>query len=787
VAMDSTVARLIASLELKDSFSKGLKDAQKNLGVFEKRFGKTGAIAQRGIATAAGNLAKGATVLAAGTAGLVAASVKAAADYESAFAGVAKTVEATDQQLAGLSKTILDLSTQIPLSAVELAGLAEAAGALGVRTEDIAEFTRITALLGETTDLSAAEAADSLGVLTNVLGLTQDQIGRFGAALVDLGNNGASTESQIIQVAQRFGAAGKLAGLSTQDILGFSSAVASLGIEVEAGGSSLQNFTVNMTKMVAAGGKDLKLIAETAGVTAKAYKKAFEEDAGGALAEFVTGLGKLKQAEQLAVLEALGFGDIRITRTLLGLANNSELLNDQLGISARGWKENTALTTEAGKKFNTLSAQAQILKNSFTRAGIAVGKGLLKPLTEVAKIVSTSLTDPTVIARLERLGQTMGQALAAFVRQVGPKLPGIISDIADGFADVATYLSEIDVAGLIKSIPWDTIKKSMELTGRAASTILDTFLKMPPWVQQAVLTGWGLNKLTGGALGGIVGELGKVGIGKIGLNIFGGRGATPANPLFVAPVGGGLGGVPGGGAAASGKGAIASAVSFIIPAAALTAIAGAVVVGLKSGIANDLLKSVGLPTNWTDTELNKQSGDIVAQTQKTIAANKANTALLKSALGAVETGIAQIGTDPISVALYGQQLADLNASRTALEQAVKESQRTADAVTRTDHQQALQLENQKRLVKTASDQTNAAFRASAVNTAKQNAINATLSRVGEKIEGVKTAAKDTANVIRGKKWDVNVSVPVTVQANVSYRGVTTSARIFNLYTKNQPV
>ena len=43
-----------------------------------------------------------------------------------------------------------------------------------------------------------------------------------------------------------------------------------------------------------------------------------------------------------------------------------------------------------------------------------------------------------------------------------------------------------------------------------AKAILDAFVGLPPWVQTAVLTSWGLNKLTGGMFTGIVGELGKI-------------------------------------------------------------------------------------------------------------------------------------------------------------------------------------------------------------------------------------------------------------------------------------
>jgi len=77
-------------------------------------------------------------ILAVGT-----ASTKAAIDFESAFAGVKKTVEATEEEFAELEKGIRQMSTELPASATEIAGVAEAAGQLGIKTEDILEFTRV--------------------------------------------------------------------------------------------------------------------------------------------------------------------------------------------------------------------------------------------------------------------------------------------------------------------------------------------------------------------------------------------------------------------------------------------------------------------------------------------------------------------------------------------------------------------------------------------------------------------------------------------------------------------
>ena len=65
---------------------------------------------------------------------------KAAIDFESSFAGVVKTVNGSPEQLNRIRQGFLDLSTQIPVSANELAKIGEVAGQLGIKTENISRF-----------------------------------------------------------------------------------------------------------------------------------------------------------------------------------------------------------------------------------------------------------------------------------------------------------------------------------------------------------------------------------------------------------------------------------------------------------------------------------------------------------------------------------------------------------------------------------------------------------------------------------------------------------------------
>ena len=118
------------------------------------------------------------------------ASAKAAMDWESAWAGVTKTVDGSPEQMAALEGELRNLAKTLPSTHTEIAAVAEAAGQLGVKRESVAAFTKTMVDLGETTNLTAEEAATAIAQIANVMGTTGDEVDNFGATLVALGNDG---------------------------------------------------------------------------------------------------------------------------------------------------------------------------------------------------------------------------------------------------------------------------------------------------------------------------------------------------------------------------------------------------------------------------------------------------------------------------------------------------------------------------------------------------------------------------------------------------------------------
>ena len=348
-------------------------------------------------------LTKGVTAPIVAGAGL---AVKAAIDYESAFAGVKKTVDETATvSYQKLSDGIRQMAKELPASAVEIANVAEVAGQLGIKAEDILTFSRTMIDMGESTNLSAEEAATAIAKIANILGLTSDEYGRFGASVVDLGNNFATTEKDIVEMTNRLAAGGKLAGLTAPEILGLATAMSSVGIEAEAGGTAMTQTLTAIGNAVSLTTKDsaddLALIAKVAGTTSEEFQKAWKEKPAEALQAFIKGLNTAREqgANMDAILMKLGMTGVRQGNMLKSLALSSDKMSAAVERSNQAWKDNTALTNEANKRYETTESQLKMFRNQLTDIAIEFGGPLIKALRSGLDAVKPWLSNLADLAK----------------------------------------------------------------------------------------------------------------------------------------------------------------------------------------------------------------------------------------------------------------------------------------------------------------------------------------------------------------------------------------------------
>ena len=352
-----------------------------------------------------------------------ASCAQASMDFESAITGVAKTTDLTDEELAAMSDSIKALSTEIPATTEEIAAVAEAAGQLGIQKDALLDFTEIMTMLGTATNMTADEAATALARFANITGMATDNYGRLGSVIVDLGNNFATTESEIVAMGTRLASAGKLAGLTEPESMALAAAMSSVGIEAEAGGTAMTQTLNAIEKAVAKGGDDLAEFARIAGMSSEEFSSAWKNDAMSALTSFIGGLGKLdEQGEStVLVLEDLGLTGIRQSNMLKSLGLAADQMTGAVNTANTAWQQNTALTNEANKRYATAQSRLTMMQNAYNNLKVAIGDAYTpalseaygvgtKVLNEITKFVQAN---PGVVAAITGLATALGAAAVA--------------------------------------------------------------------------------------------------------------------------------------------------------------------------------------------------------------------------------------------------------------------------------------------------------------------------------------------------------------------------------------
>lgn len=455
------------------------------------------------------------------TAPIVAAfggSVKAAIDWESAFTGVMKTVDETaNTTYDDLKAGINELAKTTASSQNEIAAVMEIAGQLGVSADDITDFTETVIKLKDTTNMTADAAASDIAKFANVTKMSLDDIDKFGAAIVDLGNNYATTEADIMSMATRLAGAGSQVGLSQGEILGLATALSSVGIEAEMGGSAFSKAMIKMQVAVETGfdqvnevteragmslrdlelmstndtksfkelaqslgmttteikevitnGNNLNNFAEVAGTSTEDFVKLYRDDAPAALQAFIVGLGdtESKGESTIAMLQDMGFTEVRLRDTLTRLANSQGLVTDAMTQGNEAWSENAALDAEAEKRYATMESQLSQLKARFTEVAVSIGEILMPYVSQLMNFIQ-GLIDKW--NGLDESQQKMIITIAAIAAAVGPLLVmlgsvvgaigTIVTVMAGPLGIILAIIAAVTALGVAIALNWDSIKE----------------------------------------------------------------------------------------------------------------------------------------------------------------------------------------------------------------------------------------------------------------------------------------------------------------------------------------
>ncbi|WP_105125684.1 phage tail tape measure protein [Streptococcus suis] len=383
-------------------------------------------------------------------------SAKAAMDFESAFAGVKKTVDETrDWSYDRLSNEIRKMSQELPASAVEISKVAEAAGQLGIKTEDIISFTRVMIDMGESTNMSAEEAAVALAKFKNITGMPTEDFKKLGNVIVQLGNNMATTEQDIVDMGLRLASSGKLAGLTEAQIMALAATLSSVGMEAEAGGSAMSRVMQKMNTAVAEGEEALDKFAAVAGMSAEEFAAKWKAEPQNAIVDFLNGLRRIKEegGDVTQTLKNMKISNIRDIDSLQRLAGAGELLAKTLGMANKEWASGNALQTEAQKRYETTESKLKMARNKLNDIAITLGGPLLDAFLDVLDASEPLIDDVASLtkgfAELDKGTQRNIINMALMVGAISPVSKilgttfGTIGDLTGGIANLSKWLANI--------------------------------------------------------------------------------------------------------------------------------------------------------------------------------------------------------------------------------------------------------------------------------------------------------------------------------------------------------
>lgn len=381
--------------------------------------------------------------------------------FESAMAEVAKTLGLSASQTEEMAAGIRAMAMELPATREEIAAVAAAAGQLGIQRENVLEFTRTMIAFGVSTNMAAEDAAQALARFANITQMPQTEFDNLASSVVDLGNAGASTESDIVNMGLRLAAAGSQAGLTEGQIMGLAAALSDVGLSAELGGSNFSRVIMRMRDAAIQGGEALDAFAAAAGMSAHAFADLFQRDPAEAIARFVEGLHGIVQAggSVTPILQGIGLRGSELADVLGRVSNAGDNVAESMRRGEDAFQQNSALMEEAARRYETTGSQMQIAWNRITDAAMTAGD-IIAP---IAASIAGGIAD---------MAQSFGD------------LPGPVQSVLIALAGLVAVAGPLLVIAGSLINAWALVGPALASAGAA----LTTFLATQPELAAMVLT-----------------------------------------------------------------------------------------------------------------------------------------------------------------------------------------------------------------------------------------------------------------------------------------------------------
>ncbi|MBI0275659.1 phage tail tape measure protein [Hafnia alvei] len=388
--------------------------------------------------------------------------IKDAMAFESSMADVRKVVNFDSPvQFKQMSQDILDMSTQLPMAANDIAKIVAAGGQAGIAAGGLKEFATDAVKMGIAFDEGADVAGQQMAQWRVSLGLTQTQVEALGDQINYLGNTGPVASNQLTDVVTRVGSLGKLAHLSAGEVAALGDTISAAGIQTDVAATGIKRVITTLagghiTKLQKAAFHALKL-------NPKKVAADMQKDGKKAILEVFSALSKVNPGKQIGITKAL-FGQESI-EAIAPLLSNLHLLTenfDKVGDAAR---YAGSMQKEYESRASTTENQLDLVKNSLTKISTEMGDSLLPTINDSLKQAMPMLD--SVADFIKGNPEVVKIAAAAAVGLAAIGGMAAISLLVASAGTIGLLLGALVAAAVYLAENWDFITKTIpEKTGK---------------------------------------------------------------------------------------------------------------------------------------------------------------------------------------------------------------------------------------------------------------------------------------------------------------------------------
>jgi len=442
--------------------------------------------------------------------GAVGFALKGAVDeaikFESAMADVKKVVNFDSPQgLANMRQDLLDLSTQIPITADGLAQIAAAAGQSGIAANEITKFTEAAAKMGTAFDISAQEAGQAMAEMRTAFKMSQTDVEALADKINYLGNTSPNSAAKIMKIVQTVGPLGELAGVSAAQIAAMGASVNSLAPEVVATG--LKNMFLALTKGESAT-KSASEAFKKLGLDSVQVSKDMQQNSEATINRIIESLKKLPEAQRTATINDI-FGAEALP-VIAQMVTNTETLTKNLTAVGDATKYAGSMQQEYAARSATTENQLALFSNNLNVLKVNVGSALLPAINQLAQavipVVQSMATwaqqNPDLVTQIVAItGAVLGAitvlgglALAftavssgiAAVSAIAGGVAAVIGAISLPVVAVVAAIAALVAAGVMLYQNWDTVKaKATEIWNSVSDSVGNAVQSIADWFRSA--------------------------------------------------------------------------------------------------------------------------------------------------------------------------------------------------------------------------------------------------------------------------------------------------------------